>query len=84
MKRFKTLTYSDFGFKGRKFKLQLYVPGINSGAYDKALAITARITDYKTTWWGRLKEIKSHAHMTLNAAAVEQLRDECNKILDLE
>ena len=84
MKTFKILKYVDFGHKGRKFRLEMYVPGVNSGAYDRALHIVAQIVEYKHTWWGKVKEIKSYANMTLTAAAVEEIRDECNKILELK
>ena len=82
-KKFFELKFVGYGYKGKKLMVRMFVPGMNSGAYDRALHITTHIIENKRTWWGGTKQVISHADMTLNAAAVEQIKLECEKILAL-
>lgn len=82
MKNFKELVFSATRYKGQTLKLQMFVPGINSGAYDKALHIQIRITE-KVEKWFKTKEQRIYSDITLTRKQVEELRDECNKILEL-
>lgn len=82
MKNFKELVFSSTRYNGQAIKLQMFVPGINSGAYDKALHIQVRISEKRKKWF-RIKEQRTYSDITLTRKQVEELRDECNKILEL-
>lgn len=79
MTRFKTLEYSkQQKYKNIDVQLRMFVPGVNSGVYDKALHI-----EVFTTKQNLFSFKKQFAAITLNKKQVEELRDECNKILAL-
>ena len=63
----------------RKTEVSMFVPGINSGMYDKALAIHVVIK--RRTIFG-LKKV-SFGEVVLFPAEVKQLKEECEKILSL-
>ena len=60
----------------------MFIPGINSGAYDKTLHIQVRINE-KVKGLFKTKEQRIYSEITLTRKQVEELRDECNKILEL-
>lgn len=68
-------------------QLKAYVPGVNSGAYEKALAITiVQVRPYKFWNWIKWKLGTKHvvsADITLSTSEMIQLRDEINQILRL-
>ena len=64
-------------------KIEMYVPGINSGVHDKALRIHMKgVKELKGLLWKRKRNV--HLNITLPRHIVEQLRDECNKMLELK
>ena len=79
---FKELVFKKTGYKEQIIELQMYVPGINSGAYTKALHIEVKITK-KVKNWFKTKKQRIYSDITLTRKQVEELRDECNKILEL-
>lgn len=67
--------------------MQAYVPGVNSGAYDKALHVTMHQTrPFKFNRWIKWKfgsKEVMHANITLTEEEMINLRDEINQILRL-
>lgn len=80
-KRFKELKYtgaSQWNDK-KRMRVSMCIPGVNSGMYSKELSIHVTISEPKNWGGNRL----THCEMRLNVKDIEELRDECNKILDL-
>ena len=69
--------------RNKTIRLKMYVPGINSGAYDKTLHIQAWITE-KIKGIFTSNERKSYSDITLSRDNVKKLRNECSKILNLK
>lgn len=67
--------------------MQVYIPGVNSGSYDKALHVTiSQRRPFKFFRWIKWKfgtEEKMHTSVTLSINEMIELRDELNKILSL-
>lgn len=87
---FKTLKYTEIDRSFAQDKvtdIEMYVPGVNSGAYDKALhvVIRGRANFEKKRWRRRPKWIKQRVGLsiTLPPEEIKKLRDECNQILEL-
>ena len=79
---FKELNFVKQNNSKKTTKLQMFIPGINSGAYDKALHIRIWITEEKQKLFKKKKSV-TYSTVTLSRKGVEMLRDECNKILEL-
>jgi len=75
------------GHLERTVFLQACVPGVNSGAYDKALHISVHQTRPFKFWpwlkWKFGREEYMCASINLDEDEMTQLRDEINKILRL-
>jgi hypothetical protein len=94
MKRFSTLLFKkqEFdlysGHLEEDVTLRALIPGVNSGAYSKALHISMHvIRPFKFNSWIKWKfgsKQVMHGKINLNPAEMTQLRDEINKILELE
>ncbi len=79
MIRFKILEYMNFRkYRQQTVKISMFIPGVNSGVYTKALHIAVKIKDKRF-----FKDKISYTEITLDPKQVEELRDECNKILSL-
>ncbi|KKL69115.1 hypothetical protein LCGC14_2118200 [marine sediment metagenome] len=86
MKLFKILKYTHINKNWNEnvpIDIEMYVPGVNSGAYDKALVIVMKGTVSVKRFF-KIKKQKVYLHVTLPAFMVEKLRNECNQILELE
>jgi len=89
MRLFKTLKYKHvdkYWNEDVPTDVEMYVPGVNSGVYDRALVITMRGTnDMKLfkNFLFRTRRRRVHLSITLPSNMVEALRDECNQILEL-
>lgn len=59
-------------------ELSIFVPGINSGVYDKALVI--RVVIRKNTLFGKKT---SSGEVVLYSDDIQKLKEECEKILSL-
>ena len=93
MRIFNTLSWerqridSHSGALKETITMEAYVPGVNSGSYDKALHISViQIRSFKffrwLKWKFRSKEIMN-ANITLYEEEMIALRDEINQILRL-
>lgn len=80
---FKELVFSNKRYNGQILQMKMFVPGINSGAYDKSLHIEIRIIETIQKMFKK-EERRVFSELTLTKEQVEQLRDECNKILELQ
>lgn len=80
MERFKELNYEGLSRynKDKKTKISMFVPGVNSGMYDKALCINVVLEEP-----GFFKIKRTFGELKLYKKQIEELRDECNKILSL-
>ena len=89
MRLFKMLKYKHVDARWNEdvpTDVSMYVPGINSGVYDRALVISMRgSNDMKLfkNFLFRTRRRKVQLSVTLPADMVERLRDECNQILEL-
>ena len=88
MRLFKTLTYKHVDKRWNEdvpTDIEMYVPGVNSGAYDPELVVVLRgINDVKLfRILGRTIRRRVQLRVTLPTFMVKQLRDECDQILKL-
>ena len=88
MRLFKVLKYKHVDKRWNEdvpTDIEMYVPGVNSGAYDPELVVSLRGTNDVKLFRGigRTRRRRVHLSVTLPTSMVKQLRDECNQILNL-
>lgn len=77
LRKFKEIKYeSRQDFRGKVVRMNMLIPGVNSGVYTPALHVTMSISENKI--FGRTRLAGS---MTLSINDVIELRDECNLII---
>ena len=89
MRLFKILKYTYVDARWNEdvpTDIEMYVPGVNSGAYDKELVISMRGTNDIKMFRGLFRKTRRrrvHLSVTLPTFMVKQLRDECDQIIKL-
>ena len=85
MRLFKMLKYTHIDKRvdeDRLTHIEMFVPGVNSGAYDRALVINMRgIAEVETRF--KTKKHRVYLSVKLPPSMIEALRDECDQILKL-
>lgn len=78
--RFKQLQFSspDKFNVNRLTKVEAFIPGVNSGMYQKQMCLKVSIKEK-----GVFRVNQLHGEVVLNVSEITELRDECNKILAL-
>jgi hypothetical protein len=83
--RFKMLKFTrkqEFRDGSKKIILEAYIPGVNSGMYDKTIHLGMTIVEYKASWF-RMKKTTTTGYLTLTKPEFKEFVEEVNKINDL-
>jgi hypothetical protein len=83
--RFKMLKFTrkqEFRDGSKKIILEAYIPGVNSGVYDKTIHLVMTIVEYKASWF-RMKKTTTTGYLTLTKPEFKEFVEEVNKINDL-
>lgn len=85
-KPFKMLNFfakKEFRDSRREITVEAYIPGVNSGVYDKTIHFSVRITEYKARFF-RFKKTTLVDGITLTKSEFEALKEEILKIDNLQ
>jgi hypothetical protein len=83
--RFKMLKFTrkqEFRDGSKKIILEAYIPGVNSGMYDKTIHLEMVIVEYKASWF-RMKKTTTTGYLTLTKPEFKEFVEEVNKINNL-
>jgi hypothetical protein len=83
--KFKQLKFTrkeEFSDSYRETILESFIPGVNSGAYNKTIHIKMTVIEYKPYFFW-LKKQKSIGYITLNSYEFKEFTEEINKINSL-
>jgi hypothetical protein len=72
----------EFRDSCKETTLEAYIPGVNSGVYDKTIHLGMTIVEYKASWF-RMKKTTTTGYLTLTKPEFKEFVEEVNKINNL-